>query len=83
MQTLIQEVLAAWREAERSAAAFREGSPEQQLAQEVASKLRELHGLLTNFRVSQVDVPAYRALLTEIQGRLPPPPRPQAEPTAG
>jgi hypothetical protein len=82
MQTLIQEVLAAWREAERSAAAFREGSPEQQLAQEVASKLRELHGLLTSFRISQVDVPAYRALLTDIQRMLPPSPGPRAEPTS-
>ena len=48
MQTLVAEVLSAWRSAERLAATLPPGTPEHAMAERACAQLRELFHVLTS-----------------------------------
>ena len=68
MQTLVAEVLAAWRRAERLGASLPEGSPEQAAARAACEKLRQVYRDLTSSGVAgPVDEAQARTLLEELE----------------
>jgi hypothetical protein len=70
MQTLVRDVLTAWREAERLQATELPGSPGQAAAAEAAIKLRDLYAKLTLEPHPDADVPAFRSFLEDLQREL-------------
>ena len=67
MQTLVAEILAAWRRAERLANELPEGSLEQSAAQAVAEKLRDVYQELTAMGAArEVTEAEARTLLEEL-----------------
>jgi len=58
MQTLVAEILAAWRRAERLTGTLREGTPEHGAAQLACDRLRDLYRELTTLRPVPVEVDA-------------------------
>jgi hypothetical protein len=67
MQTLVAEILAAWRRAERLANELPQGSLEQAAAQAVAEKLRDIYQELTRTAgVSHISEAEARTLLEEL-----------------
>jgi hypothetical protein len=71
MQTLVAEILAAWRRAERLSATLQAGSLEQSAALVAAYRLRELYQDLVKVagKVEEADARALLAELAELQGR--------------
>ena len=67
VQTLVAEILAAWRRADRLASEYAEGSPEHAAAQVACERLRDLYRDLTSSGVadalSEADA---RQLLTDL-----------------
>jgi type IV pilus biogenesis protein CpaD/CtpE len=67
MQTLVAEILAAWRRAERLSNELPEGSPEQAAAQAVADKMRDVYQELTQMGAAhEVTEAEARMLLEEL-----------------
>ena len=67
MKTLVAEVLAAWRRAERLAGELPPGSPEQLAAQSASERLRDLyHDLTSSGVVPPIEEAGARALLSEL-----------------
>jgi hypothetical protein len=67
MQTLVAEILAAWRRAERLSNELPEGSPEQAAAHAVAGKLRDIYQDITQTGVAhEVNEAEARTLLEEL-----------------
>jgi hypothetical protein len=67
MRTLVAEVLAAWRRAERLSAELAEGTPEHAAAQSACQRLRELYGDLTaSGLMGTVEEAEARVLLAEL-----------------
>jgi hypothetical protein len=58
MQTLVAEILAAWRRAERLTGTLQEGTPEHAAAQLACDRLRDLFGELTSLGPVPVAVDA-------------------------
>ena len=72
MQTLVRDVLAAWREAERIAAAAEPGSDQRRVAEGAASRLHALYVELTRTPAPKTEVDVLRELFTEINRPLRP-----------
>ena len=69
MQTLVAEVLAAWRRAERLAGELPDGSPQQLAASSACERLRDLYRDLTSPEIAgEVTVADARTLLAELGG---------------
>jgi hypothetical protein len=67
MQTLIAEILAAWRRAERLTNEYAEGSPEHAAAQAACERLRDLyHDLTRSGIVDDVSEADARQLLSDL-----------------
>jgi hypothetical protein len=67
MQTLVAEILAAWRRAERLSTELPEGSVEQAAAQAVAEKLRDIYQDLTKGEAAhEITEAEARTLLEEL-----------------
>ena len=54
MQTLVAEILAAWRRAERLASSLEPGTPEHDAVQRACERLRDAYADLTSSRVAHV-----------------------------
>ena len=68
MQTLVAEILAAWRRADRLAATLPVGSVEQAAAQDAHDRLRDLYHELTRSGAAKgVTVADARTLLAELE----------------
>jgi hypothetical protein len=70
VQALVQDVLAAWREADRLAATCDPASPDQIAALNAAARLRQLYSQVTKGEERDADVPTLRALLDEIRSQV-------------
>ena len=67
MRTLVAEVLAAWRRAERLAGELAPGTPDQTAAQLASERLRDLyHELTSSGVVEPLDEATARSLLEEL-----------------
>ena len=67
MQTLVAEILAAWRRAERLSEQLPPGTPEHDAAQRACERLRDLYHELTTSGIAQPMTHAdARALLAEL-----------------
>ena len=54
MQTLVAEILAAWRRAERLSETLEPGTPEREAVDQACERLREAYGVLTESGVAHV-----------------------------
>ena len=75
MQTLIAEILAAWRRAERLSRELRPGTPEQAAALAACQRLRQIYRDLTGTGVTEPPTEtATRRVLAEVAKDLSPDP---------
>jgi hypothetical protein len=66
LRTLVAEILAAWRRAERLAGSLPAGTSEQAAAEGAAERLRDLYHELTSSGIQEVTEADARALIAEL-----------------